>query len=449
MVWTLAVVEASALFGAVSGMIFVWRQQTVLVDWLDAAILLGQAVAVTSCCIVAFYYNDLYDFRIVPNFAAFVARLFHSFGVAFILLAALYTLFPDIRIGSGPLVSSVPLIIGFLVLARAASYAVIRRHLFTERLLMVGMSALARKLVDEIDARPQSRRVIVGIADDGAEELSFRYPLLGPLARLEKILDETRPHQIIVTMAERRGHLPVLELLAARGRGIAIDDGVTLYESLTGKMAIESLTPSTVIFSPDFRRARIYSALSRAISLSAALAGLVGLMPLLALIALAIKLDSSGPVLFIHDRAGLRGKQFRLLKFRTMRPTAYEASAWAGDNGDRITRVGKWLRRFRLDELPQFVNILRGDMNLIGPRPHPVSNFDLFNARIPYYSLRTTVRPGVTGWAQVRYGYANNLEEETEKMRYDLYYVKHRSLWLDLRIIVDSVKIVLFGRGAR
>ena len=182
------------------------------------------------------------------------------------------------------------------------------------------------------------------------------------------------------------------------------------------------------------------------------LVALVGLMlaaPLLLIICAAIKLESRGPVLFVQERIGLFGRRFPLLKFRTMVPDPRPSSEWARDNATRITRVGKWLRKFRLDELPQFINILRGDMALIGPRPHPASNYGLFADRIPHYALRCRVRPGVTGWAQVRYGYANNLEEETEKMRFDLYYIKHLSFYLDLRILVDTVKIVLFGRTGR
>ena len=177
-------------------------------------------------------------------------------------------------------------------------------------------------------------------------------------------------------------------------------------------------------------------------------AGLVLSAPLFLLIALLIKLDSRGPVLFVHERVGLGGRRFRLLKFRTMHPADGATSEWVCENEDRITRVGRWLRKFRLDELPQFVNILRGDLNFIGPRPHPASNFDLFDRVVPYYWLRTLIQPGVTGWAQVRYGYANNLEEETEKMRYDLYYIKHRSFLLDLRILLDTARVVLLGRGA-
>jgi lipopolysaccharide/colanic/teichoic acid biosynthesis glycosyltransferase len=170
--------------------------------------------------------------------------------------------------------------------------------------------------------------------------------------------------------------------------------------------------------------------------------------PLLAAIAILVKLDSRGPVLFVQERAGRHGRPFGLLKFRTMHPTTERPSEWVLDNVHRITRVGKYLRRFRLDELPQLVNVLRGEMNLVGPRPHPTSNHATFMAHIAYYGLRSTVRPGVTGWAQVRYGYANNLEEETEKMRYDLYYIKNRSLWLDCRILVWTVGIMLFGQGA-
>src|SRR5438034_5131461 len=173
--------------------------------------------------------------------------------------------------------------------------------------------------------------------------------------------------------------------------------------------------------------------------------GIVALAPLLGLIALLIKLDSCGPVFFVQDRVGMSAKRFRLLKFRTMHLVDVPRSEWVCDNTERITRVGKWLRKFRLDELPQFVNVIRGDMNVVGPRPHPVSNFDLFTEKIPYYSLRSVVRPGITGWAQVRFGYANNLDEETEKMRYDLYYIKHLSVWFDVRILLDTVKIVLFG----
>ena len=187
--------------------------------------------------------------------------------------------------------------------------------------------------------------------------------------------------------------------------------------------------------------------------------GLIVLAPLFGLIVLLIKLDSRGPVFFIQERVGLRGRSFKLIKFRTMHPVSRPKSEWERDNCDRITRLGRWLRRIRLDELPQLVNILRGDMNLVGPRPHPVTNLQMMilaarnlsevsGDAIPYYSLRCSVRPGITGWAQVRYSYANSFDEEVEKVRYDFYYLKHMSFWLDLRILFETVKIVFSGAAA-
>jgi lipopolysaccharide/colanic/teichoic acid biosynthesis glycosyltransferase len=172
------------------------------------------------------------------------------------------------------------------------------------------------------------------------------------------------------------------------------------------------------------------------------------LAPLLIAIGLLIKFDSRGPTFFVQERIGRNGIPFNLIKFRTMHPADNRPSEWVQDNEGRITRVGKWLRRFRLDELPQLINVLRGEMNLIGPRPHPTSNQRTFVERIAYYGLRSMVRPGVTGWAQIRYGYANNLEEETEKMRYDLYYIKNQTVWLDIRILVETMLTMLMGDAA-
>jgi lipopolysaccharide/colanic/teichoic acid biosynthesis glycosyltransferase len=248
-----------------------------------------------------------------------------------------------------------------------------------------------------------------------------------------------------VAMTTRRGKMPVQSLLDLRVQGIAVDDGHELYERLTGKLAIEALVPSALIFSPDSRANRLSRALGRGVSLVAAIVGLALAAPLIGLIALLVILDSGHPAFFLHERLGLGGRRFNLVKFRTMRRASRSCSEWERDNLERITFVGRWLRRFRLDELPQFWNVLKGDMNLIGPRPHPVRNLRLFDERIPYYRLRLAVRPGITGWAQVRYGYANNLEEEIEKMRYDLYYIKNQSMRLDLGILFQTVKIVLRG----
>ena len=445
----LALTEAALLLVAVWTTTFVWVRP-LLLDWLDVAGSVGQAAAPAAACTVAFYYNDLYDLRIVRSFAEFLIRLAQAFGVAFILLAGFYTVFPDTKLADGPFISSLAIVAGLLLPLRAVSYAVMRSRPFIERVLILGTGRLAAQIVEEIEAQPHFGYAIVGIVEDAPApaRLAAGYPLLGPLERIRKLIAETRPDRIVVTLAERRGRLPVHALLEARVQGTVVEDGSETYERLTGKIAIETLQPSGLVFARDFGSYRIAAAVGRATSLLIGLAGLVVCAPLWLLLAASIRLDSPGPVFFRHERIGLHGRRFPLIKFRTMRPASAATSEWARDNADRITRVGAWLRRFRLDELPQLVNMVRGDVNLVGPRPHPVTNQELFTERIPYYALRALVRPGVTGWAQVRFGYANDLDEEIEKMRYDLYYIKHLSPWLDLRILVDTVKIVLFGRGA-
>jgi exopolysaccharide biosynthesis polyprenyl glycosylphosphotransferase len=322
-----------------------------------------------------------------------------------------------------------------------------RRGAFAARVLIIGSSPLARQLVTEITTHRHACQCVAGVVDDSSEaDPRLGSTVAAPLARLGSIIADLRPDRIVVALADRRGRLPMRELLDATVGGVVVEEGVDCYERLTGKIAIEALTPSGLIASPAFRKSHFDLACGHALSHVVAATALVVLSPLFAVLALLIRLDSPGPVFFLHDRVGLGGRRFRLLKFRTMRPEDGPTSEWVCDNGHRITRVGRWLRRYRLDELPQLINVIRGELNLVGPRPHPVSNFDLFMLNIPFYSLRSVVRPGLTGWAQVRQGYANSLEEETEKMRYDLYYIKHMSVWLDLRILLQTVGIVLSGR---
>jgi exopolysaccharide biosynthesis polyprenyl glycosylphosphotransferase len=451
---SLAVVEGFVLFLAVCGSIFAWGHLLFL-DWLDVATLLWQAAAVSLCCIVAFYYNDLYDLRVVRSFSLFASRLLQSFGVALILLAGFYTVFPDTRIGEGAFVSSLVVSAGLLVPLRAVGYTIMRRRAFADRVLILGTGATARRLIYEIEARPNFRYAIIGVVDDGngIDTSGLPYPVLGPLERLDKIIDDVKPDRVIVSLTERRGRMPMAQLLECGVKGILVEDGQHTYEYFTGKLPIESLTPSFLVFSGAFRKSRLQLAARRAVSVVAAVIGLVLAAPLMALIALAIRLDSRGSVLFIDERAGLNGRPFHLYKFRTMHPLPtgqiVPAAVWDRDDTTRITRVGRMIRRLRLDELPQFWNILKGDMDLVGPRPEIIANVHTMAEQIPYYVLRQSIRPGITGWAQTRFGYSVSLEQVTEKMRYDLFYIRHMSFWLDLRIVVDTVKIVLFGRGAQ
>jgi sugar transferase (PEP-CTERM system associated) len=448
-----ALLEGSLFFLAVCSTVYAWGHP-LIVDWRDVANLLGQAAGLSLCCIVAFYYNDLYDLRIVRSFSQLASRLLQSFGVALILLAVFYTLFPDTRPAEGALLSALLMIAGVLLPLRAIGYTIMRRRAFAERVVLLGSGPLARTLVGEIEARPQYRYAIAGVVDDGGGALDehLAYPLVGPLTQLSKIAEELRTDRIIVALSERRGRMPMAQLLECGVKGMVVEDGLRTYEHFTGKLPIESLTPSFLIFSGAFRKSRLQLAFRRVISLLVAAAGLVLAAPLMAFIAISVAIESGPPVLFVQERAGRNARPFRLYKFRTMRVPTEEPpahSVWNRDDSARITRVGHWMRRLRLDELPQFWNILKGDMDLIGPRPEMLSNVKTMTEQIPYYSIRHSVRPGLTGWAQVRFPYSVTLEDVTEKMRYDLYYIKHMSLWLDLRILADTVKIVLFGRGAR
>jgi len=410
----------------------------------DVARLLVQASSVTALCLLAFYYNDVYDIRTSPGCARLSWHLVPAAATLFVLVGAAYTMVPALVPSPRVCFTSLVILAGLMLPFRAAVYAWMRTERFMQRLLIVGGGPLCDRLMEAIAARPDLRCRVVGVATDRPVPNLPQHRVLGRLERLARIVAETRPHRIVVALGA--GALPMDTLLECRARGIRVEHGLDVLERLTGKIAIERVPAEWALYACEVRKSGCARALARAASLAVAVVGLTLTAPVLALIAIAVRFDSPGPVLFLHDRIGRHGRPFRLLKFRTMRPATGETSQWIRDNEDRVTRVGRWLRRFRLDELPQFVNILRGDMNLVGPRPHPVANYELFRKGIPLYALRTAVRPGVTGWAQVRYGYANDLAEETEKMRYDLYYIRRQSFWFDCHIVLETVKTVLFGR---
>lgn len=324
-----------------------------------------------------------------------------------------------------------------------------RQGRFARRIVILGAGPIASRLIEEIESLEDSRYVLAGVVSQSKpDDAVIAERWLGSFEDLGEVVERVRCSRIVVALDDRRGHLPLKPLLESRIRGVVVEDALEFYERLTGKMAIEALTPGALILCTGFRNYGPGEFVARMTSVFFATLGLIVTAPLLGVIAMAVKLDSRGPVLFIQERIGRDGRPFRLIKFRTMHPADERQSEWVHDNEERITRIGRWLRRFRLDELPQLVNVLRGEMNLIGPRPHPTVNQQIFVDNIAYYGLRSAILPGVTGWAQIRHGYANNLEEETEKMRYDLYYIKNRTVWLDVRILLETIAIVLFGAGA-
>jgi lipopolysaccharide/colanic/teichoic acid biosynthesis glycosyltransferase len=327
--------------------------------------------------------------------------------------------------------------------------------------LLIGASPLSRALIDRFSRWPAYEVVGVIAERNDPAQLGKGLPILGTMGDFDRILQRTSPDLIVVAPAQRRGYLPIKRLLECLlEEHIDVVDGAALYERLVGAIEVSALSPGDILFAREYQLSRWRVLATRALGLVVSAIGLVLFAPLSAIAAIAIKLeDPRGSILFVQDRMGAFGRPFRLYKFRTMRPLQGVTSEWVRDNNARITRVGAILRKFRLDELPQLINVLKGDMNLVGPRPHPVGNSELLTvlARnlsdvsgidIPYYALRCRVRPGITGWAQVRYGYANNFVEELEKLRYDLYYVKHLSLRLDIRILFETIHVIVFGHDS-
>jgi exopolysaccharide biosynthesis polyprenyl glycosylphosphotransferase len=337
-------------------------------------------------------------------------------------------------------------LLGTILVVRSAVYGLAKRAPFTERVLVVGDGTLADELSRQIRTRPDLALTCIGFL--GAPEAETpMHRRLGGYGDLAEAVGRWRPDRIVVAMPDRRGRLPVAELLACRFRGIAIEEGTQVFERFTRRLAVESLAPSALIFGGGFHVSRTYVLLKRAMSVVIAVGALVVSVPFMALVALAIKLESPGPVFFVQERVGYRGRIFRVIKFRTMRvASAVDEEIWRRDNRSRVTRLGAVLRKYRLDEIPQFINILWGDMSLIGPRPEMAANVATFSAVIPFYNFRHEVRPGLTGWAQVKAGYSMSIEEVTQKLCYDLYYIKHMSLRFDLRILFDTVKFILCGK---
>jgi sugar transferase (PEP-CTERM system associated) len=322
-----------------------------------------------------------------------------------------------------------------------------------ERLLILGATAPAERLVRELEANHPGYEILGYVDDRPPDEIPMAngFRLLGSGDRLHEIATAVEAGTIVVALTERRGSFPTEQILECKLRGIRVEDWPAFYEMLTGKICVQHLRPSWLVFSEGFRRTRLTRLLKRVVDLTLSCCFLLGGWPVFLLVALAIKLDSPGPVFFGQERVGQGGRPFRLLKFRTMGPDAEKLTGpvWATEEDPRITRVGRWLRATRLDEFPQILNVLRGEMSFIGPRPERPHFVAQLSEKLPYYDQRHSIKPGITGWAQVCYRYGATIEDAEEKLQYDLYYVKNMSPFLDLLILVSSIQVVLLGKGAR
>ena len=405
---------------------------------------------ITGLCQLCFYYNDLYDLTVVHSSRELLIRLLQAAGAASILVALLYLAIPSMAIGNGIFVSSLVIFLLAIIAWRMLFNRLAYTSQLEERVLIVGTGATARMVARQIQSQHDFGYRVIGFIDDAATG-TLHPATLGGAEDIPHIVEQYDVDRIVVGLSDRRGRLPISELLHAKLSGVRVEDATTTYERLTGKILVDDLKPSWLIFSDGFVISRWTRFWKRLIDLALASIGFVLAAPLTLLTALAVYLESEGPVLYCQERVGENGRRFTLYKFRSMRADAEEAGRplWARDNDDRVTRVGRFIRMTRLDELPQLWNVLRGDMSFVGPRPERPFFVEQLAEEIPFYQQRHTVKPGVTGWAQVKYQYGSSIEDAMEKLRYDLYYIKHLSVSLDVSIVFDTVKVILFGKGAK
>jgi len=404
-------------------------------------------LGITSLTLLLSYYFDLYEPQRISGGWEIYFRLLLVLSVLCFVLGAVVYFFPGIYIGPHILTIGISVLAIVLVLWRQSYEWIISRSAFRERVYVLGNGERARSVIQLLKTRNDAGMEII----EGEGEGEFNGDIEKFAADLRAFCQpKPRIERVIVAMENRRGSMPVRELLDLRLRGVIIEDASFLMERLLGKLSLDGLNPSTLIFTHGFNVKATEQLLRRMVSIAVSFIGLVLCLPFIPILILVVRFSSPGPIFFYQTRVGLRGRPFSVIKFRTMRQDAEKNGAvWATKNDARVTRVGRFMRKTRLDEIPQLWNVLKGDMGFVGPRPERPEFVQMLNREIPYYELRHIIRPGLTGWAQVRYQYGATIEETRYKLEYDLYYVKHMSVGLDLLIMFETVKTILLRRGAQ
>ncbi len=417
-----------------------------------------RVLLIVMVCQICLHYSDLYDLRTIESKSDLARRLLRAIGATSLILGVAYWLFPLLVVEQGVFLLTAALAIVMVMAWRAVFDVVVSQLAPRERLLLVGTSPATVLLARELFERRQEFGVdIVGFIDPDPARVGapvINPGVVGTVADIPSLSSRLHVDRVVVHLTDQRGKLPMDQLLDMRLRtGVLFDHLASVYEEYTGKIALENLRPSWLVFSTGFRKTRLLMLTKRVFDVTASVCGLMLASPLMLVSALLVKLESPrDPILYHQERVGLNGAPFTIHKFRTMRTDAEARSGpvWSQGDGDpRITSVGRFMRKTRLDEIPQLWNVLGGDMSLIGPRPERPAFVEQLTRQIPFYGQRHVVKPGVTGWAQVRYTYGASVEDALEKMQYDLYYVKHMSLRFDIMIALETIKTVVLRRGAR
>jgi len=417
--------------------------------------IVARALVITFFCQSCMYLLDLYNFRLSQTWGEMLFAMAIAIGFVCIGIGLLSYAIPKFGVAGKMYYLSILIASVSLVIWRFLFEIYITRFANKENILIVGTGDVARQVGDEVNKRKRLGFHLVGFIDAHPTKNGLNGEqigeVLGDAAQMDRIINKHGVDKIVVAITERRGEYPVKEMLALRVSGCQVVEWPGFFEKLSGRIPIDSLAPSFFIFNDGFRKSRFLLSLRRIVSAIAAAVLLVLLVPGFLVVAGLIKLDSPGPVIYSQVRVGQHGKRIRIYKFRSMRNDAEKNgdAVWAVENDPRITRVGHFLRKTRIDELPQLFNVLIGELDFVGPRPERPEFVQQLQSLIPYYALRHTVKPGITGWAQVMFHYGSTFDDSKEKLQYDLFYIKNMSLKLDLLILFHTVKIVLLGRGAR
>jgi sugar transferase (PEP-CTERM system associated) len=398
----------------------------------------------------SFYYSGLYDFSFVATPRSVYQKLVASLPLAIVFLLCVYYLIPSLEIGRGVFLVSFAFVAIALPLWRRVYYKLAAVPALTRKTMILGTGTLARELATLIRNRTDLGLSLEGFLARDTERVSPASGIYGTYNELVDVVSRNQIELVLVAFPDRRGNLPIAQLLEIKFRGVDVQEGVDFYEAATGKLFIRELKPSQLIFAEGFTARSTSRRLKRMLDVFVSSLGLILASPLMLATALLIKLDSPGPILYRQIRAGQFGRLFTILKFRSMRTDAEKHGAqFAQLNDARVTRIGQFIRKTRIDELPQLWNVLRGDMSMVGPRPERPVFITQLEKKIPYFSQRLYVKPGVTGHAQVRSPYGATDEDMVEKVQYDLYYIKSYSLLFDLSILLDTVRVVLLRVGSR
>jgi len=448
----LLLVEAMLLF---NGLIVAVYVRLGAIDAEDALIVrhgFYKAALATIFCLTSFYLFDLYDFIVMHDRGELVLRLLQALGLAWIAMALLFYAVPQVMIGRGVSFIALPIALLLMVSWRLAIHWVLGHPELGERILIVGSGSFAIEIARETLNRPDAGFRVIGFVDNDPALVGkslINPKVIGLTSELASLVKREHVDRLVVAMGDRRGQFPTQELLRLSLSGdVSIEESASFYERLTGRVLLDMIRPSWLIFSSRGRRARANEVLRIVIHRIIALLGAILSLPITIVTALLIKIDSRGPILYKQERVGQNGRTFTLMKFRSMRVDAEkDGPVWASSGDDRMTRVGRIIRKIRVDEIPQFWSILRGDMNFVGPRPERPHFVSQLAQEIDYYEQRHLVAPGLTGWAQIKYAYGASIEDARKKLEYDLYYIKNQNLALDATIMFETIKTILSGRG--